>query len=495
MKKKNRKGLTLVELVIALALMGLVAAAALSALSIGTFGINATKQVLDVTMSDTDFATRISTSIRNSGTTFTIPEQSFNVSKLTAGWSYLGLMHHVDVPASMSHTGQAIPDADALVYIESVGEQEPDDASLPMNSVKIHTTGDGWFIMTILGHSYVDKAGITHNYSLVFEPTNPNIHVAQTVRYTFSSTGSNSTTIQTVLESVNALQVVYQGSENNPATALAFRSDFMSTSSFTSYTEARDVYGTVVMLMDVSGSMSTYKLAEPMKKAAKDFLDHIDATNEHMNALIVTFGTYASCKSHFSISNPTIEVVNIRQNLTALKTTIEKIKISGSTNLGDGVRAAYYRIKNYEGDVVYSRTAEAGNDNPLNPIFLVILSDGEMNYATYSKSPSQAYTGPLLYDDSGFSSNCKGMGENANSYGRPYFTATATMFKETYDPSVFIVNLNRGMKDADINTIKGVYGNNIPYFDASDYEEMDAAFNEINDRIKNQMWAFKGPRI
>ena len=170
MKDRMHKGFSLVELCIVLAVMSLVTILTLSLLSLSFHGFTASKQILDVSMQDADFASRINTAVRKSGTSFTIPEKSFTVDKLTTGWNYLGLMHDVRIPKEVSRTGHEIDSADALVYIEYAGDTAPEN--VPKGATLLHTA-DGYFIQTIIGHSYTDVAGVRHDYSLIFTPTDP----------------------------------------------------------------------------------------------------------------------------------------------------------------------------------------------------------------------------------------------------------------------------------------------------------------------------------
>ncbi|MCQ2425124.1 MAG: prepilin-type N-terminal cleavage/methylation domain-containing protein [Lachnospiraceae bacterium] len=518
MKKLFHKGVTMIELVVSLALMGLVTTAAVSVLTLGVHGFNATKQVIDVTMADTDFATRISTAIRNSGTSFTIPQNSFKQANFTQGWNYLGLMSHVFIDKTISRTGEEIPDADALVYVEWYKPTEddpvPDETKLANNQSVYHSREDGDFIITILGHSYVDRAGIARNYTLTFEPTDPDNHAAQSVKYTFGTLGDSDSTIQTVLESINAIQTVYQGSKTNPATAIAFRTDFNSSSYSSSYTAERNVYGTVVLVMDCSGSMNTYKLAQPMRDTAKQFLDDIALKNGHMNALLVPFAQYAdhtnTAISYYNFKNytPILDVVNIRQNLgthmtknkydEGLKGTIDQMIISGNTNLGDGLRVAYWKLHNYETTLrtTITRTPDTTGNSIANPIHLVILSDGEMNRYLYQngKSTTTFYTGDGNVPGGTASTAVLGSGA-ANS--RKYISASNGIGKKIEDefhPTVYVVNLNRGMADADLNAIKAQFPD-VQTFEAGNFEEMASVFSEIGNRINGQMWAYEGPRL
>lgn len=500
--KKKHSGFSLVEICIVLAVMSLVVSLAVSLMAMSARGFTASRQVLDVTMQDADFVSRICTAVRESGTSFTIPEKSFTVDKLTAGWNYLGLMQDVPVPASASRTGKPIDAADALVYIQYAGDTAP--AALPANSELLHTA-DGYFIRTILGHSYTDVSGNEHAYSLVFTPTDPKNHAAQTISYSFRSTSGEGEdahegmAVETFLEAVNAIQVVYQGSETNPAVAIAFRSDFIPTLSVNSMS-SNQIKGTVILVLDVSSSMNGSRITT-LRSTAKSFVEELSKNNE-LNVLITVFSGFADKKSDFDRNicpTPKLTLANAYEDKEVLVKTIEAIKTSQYTNLGDGLRVVYNEL---------SKHPELSE----NPIFLLVLTDGEVNTCTCIKktaprnpfggwgmsqvtyTESDFYLGTEICTDANFETKYVANYQSSTTLARKYYQRFGRLINEQFKPKTYLISMYNGMSDGDRRALEEVF-DDTETFDASSLTQFTEVFKEINQNIASAMWAFEGPRI
>ncbi len=505
MKKRERRGFSLVELCIVLAVMSLVVMLSVSLLSLSMRGFTASRQMMDVAMQDADFAARICTAVRKSGTSFTIPERSFTEDKLTAGWNYLGLMHDVRIPASASRTGQEISSADALVYIEYAGDLEP--SGLPDNAVVLHTA-DGYFIQYIIGHNYTDSVGVTHTYSLVFTPTDPENHAAQTISYSFrTSSGEEDRTgvaIETVLEAVNAIQVVYQGSASNPAMAIAFRSDFIPTLSAGAISSSK-LRGTVILVLDVSSSMTATSGGQSrisvLKSTAKAFIDELSENNE-LNILITVFSGFANKLTDFDsrvCPSPCLTLANAYDDHDRLIKTIDGVKTAQYTNLGDGLRVVYHELEKHP---------EIMED----PIFLLVLTDGEVNASTCVKKASSGgwgywggynqvsygesdfYYGSDTYTGSSFENRYVCNYQSTATLGRKYFQYFGRLINDKYQPQTYLVSMYSGMSDGDKRALQQVFTSS-EAFDASSLTQFTEVFEQINQNIASAMWAFEGPRL
>ena len=496
MKANSRRGFTLVELCIVLVVMSLVISLAVSLIFMSVKGFSASRQMLDVAMQDADFASRICSAVRESGTSFTIPEKSFTVDKLTTGWNYLGLMHDVNIPASASRTGKEIASADALVYIEYAGDTEP--ASVPSNARVLHTA-DGYFIQTIIGHSYTDVSGNVHNYSLVFSPTDPFNRAAQTISYSFTSTTGedgelgNGQSIETLLEAVNAIQVVYQGSETNPAVAIAFRSDFLPTLSVNSMTSNK-IKGTVVLVLDVSSSMNNTRITT-LKSTARSFIEELSKNNE-LNILITIFSGYANKNSDFNKSicpSPLITLANAYDDRDRLLATIDSITTSQYTNLGDGLRVVYHELNRHP-------------EITENPIFLLVLTDGEVNSCTCKKksggsywytptyTESDFYYGDEIYNGKTFENKYVCNYQSSSTLARKYYQYFGREINKIFKPKTYLISMYNGMSASDRMALEEVFDDS-ESFDASSLTQFTEVFEQINQNIASAMWAFEGPRL
>lgn len=412
MKPNRRKGLSLIELVLVMVLMSMVIALCVSLISLTVKGVTSSDQILTTAMSDAEFAAKVNDAIRKSTTSFTIPHDSFNEIGAdgqpnltwTAQWSYLGLLDHVHIPAGASRTGREISDASALVFLEWIGDRYPEAGEYDTNVVNIidrRDDGNGVFIEHIIAHDYTDLSGVRHHYQLVFEPTDASLKAPQAITWRLTATADYGedqgvTSFETMMQAVNAVQVVYQGSAANPAVALAFRSDFKPTDGQVVVTENR-VKGTVCLLLDCSGSMTSNKVngvmrMDIMKEAAKNFIHQL-AQNPDLNMLLAPYGTVVFDMDYLtgtsgicqkalvttgvpeggslpSTWRPCMNIVNISENEEWLIQTIESLVGTGSTNTGDGMRYIWYKLS----EDAASAASLVGDDS----IMVISLSDGEM---------------------------------------------------------------------------------------------------------------------
>jgi hypothetical protein len=419
--------------------------------------------------------------IQKSTVAFTVPEQSFNdTSKLTAYWNYLGLMDNVRIPASCSRTGSEISSAQALVYIEYVGTSAPTNIPADCNLL---SNADGYFYQKILGHAFTDAQGVTHTYSLKFQPTNPVNTAAQTIIYEFSSnltdasgdpvgTGSD-IEIDTMLNCLNSIQVVYKGSASNPGVALAFRSDFMPTWAATQAATTKPA-ATVVMVLDTSGSMSSRfsgtKRINALKSNAISLAEAL-STNDKINIIIVPFGDYAG------YSNRGDFTYNASTDKDALIRRINGLRASGSTNLGDGMRVAYHELNN-----LINSGVNTGS------LFLIMMTDGEMNECSREYRNGPYYMGtalePPFHNESGaYTIKAR---EYASIWGQKWisdFTLSKT----------WLLSLSNGMSAADKAVLEGIFGTEA--IDVNSLTDFQTVFEEIGTNIDEVIWAFEGPNL
>ena len=492
-KFSAEKGFTLIELVLSIALMGFVILTAVSLLNLSSTALLNTEVETGIVRENAEFAAQLDSAIRVSGTAFTVPQRSFIEANLTAGWNYLGLMEGVNIPNYCKHNGETAADGTAMVFIEYVGDTPP--ANVPVNANLIHTL-DGYFVQHVLAHSYTDKDGNTFEYSLVFEPTDPMQTAAQNITYHFSilqtdengdpAGGSSDLDIESMLNTLNAMQVVYQGSPENPAVAVAFRNDFLPIYSSTVSVKPE---GTIVIVLDLSGSMSTSFAGTTRVKAlqqkAKDFINQL-SENNRLNVCLVTFSTKCSQPANLGYSNASsmnsanadgiiaIDMCNAALNKTALLNTITKMKATGNTNVGDGLREAYYKFKNFE---------DAGGSVRHN--FLILMTDGEMNYYSYSGSNnSNYYTGSGAAPSTG----------SSTAKARAYAELIGGMIMDDYEPTTTLISLCNGMSSADRAALQATF-NTDDVFEVNSLTDFGDTFDMISENIENVMWAFEGPRI
>ena len=103
----------------------------------------------------------------------------------------------------------------------------------------------------------------------------------------------------------------------------------------------------IFLVIDVSGSMSGAPLREA-KNAGKEFVKKCDLA--HMSIGVIEFGSRANL------------IIAPNQNAKKINTAIEKLSISGSTNMTDAIQTTHRELNNVD-----------------DPRFIVLLTDGSPN--------------------------------------------------------------------------------------------------------------------
>lgn len=491
-KAKASRGFTLTELTIAMVLMSFVVFLAGSLINLASRGFVGSEIKQGIVQEDTAFAAKLTESIQKSTVGFTVPYQSFNnVSKLTAGWNYLGLMENVHIPAAASRTGREIASAQALVYIEYYGDSAP--SKIPADCNMIHNS-EGYFIQKVLGHAFTDNYGMTYTYSLEFKPTNPQNTAAQSIIYKFSSLvngqdmtggGSKEMDIDSMLSCLNAIQVVYKGSDTNPAVALAFRGDFLPTWS-AQQASASQPPATIVMILDLSDSMkaafSGTTRVGALKQSAKDFVDQFSA-NPNINIILIPFSNVACEPGCYKNSRvPQKHIYNAQSETDDLKEVIDGLKHYSCTNPGDGIRVA---------DVLLRKLRATGAE--MGQVFLILMTDGLMNEMT-SKTGSK--TNPYYGDDI--------LTGNYTWYGWPYRDYSARCIYDyveywgnkvvsNFNTKNYLISMCDGMQAGDEELLTRVFGTE--KMEVNSLTDFQTVWEDIGSNIEEVMWAFEGPNL
>ena len=502
MKKVHmHRGMTLVETCIALVLMSFVMIIAVNLLGLTARGLWGTNLQITVAREDSAFAARLNDTIQKSTTAFTIPRASFKESKLTAGWHYLGLMDDVRIPAKVSRTGSEISSAQALVYISYVGTTAP--ASVP-EDCNLLSNADGYFLQKILGHAFTDPDGLDYSYSLVFKPTDPVNTAAQTVIYDFSSEITDASgnpvgsgkgvDIDTMLNALNSIQVVYKGSTFNPAVALAFHTDFLPTYSVVEQKE--QPAATVLMVLDLSASMilplenSNISRLSGLKAAATEFVEKL-SVNERVNVILMPFADYAADPFCYKdAKRPNSFIYNAYNDKEKLINDIELLRASGETNMGDGLRLTYHVLKTHE---------KSGADVGLK--ILILISDGESNryslknrwYNLYDYPPlSFFYTG-ANYKPSHIYVNFPWI--HGRNPSLEYVTLWVNKFRSEYnDLSTYLVKIGESYSGSEEREVlERLFDTST--VDIKSLTEFQNVFAKVYDDVQSAMWAFEGPRL
>lgn len=437
---KRRKGITLVELCIAIALTSFIAMLAAALLNMSTKASVLTKQANEAITYEVEFTENVIDAIQTSTTVFTIPKRAFTKENLTKEWNYIGLMEISEfeggqlpeaVVDSLGVKGaQPISTGRALVMVEYAGDTRPSE---PTDGVIMQNV-DGYFIVHIKGYDYVDAKGETHTYTLEALPTDEygidtasrkgvSLKVIDTVTDSEGNFVSETIHVDTVVTARDAQQAVYKGDSMNPAIAVAYRNQNMTTvkktvrtentsieevketvastvieeqkktvSQTTTVTKTETVNNpfTVVVLMDVTSEMnnkaqnsdSQAKLAN-MKTSVNRLLDKLSAYDA-ANVILIPYSSVSKASGNFADgSQPQKYRFNISTELSAAKSLVNNLVGAGkSANPGDGLRSAYNTLVNHK---------NAGNE--IGKVYVVLYSGKRMEaFSTTNATGNAKFT-------------------------------------------------------------------------------------------------------
>ena len=434
---KRRKGITLVELCIAIALTSFIAMLAAALLNMSTKASVLTKQANEAITYEVEFTENVIDAIQTSTTVFTIPKRAFTKENLTKEWNYIGLMEISEfeggqlpetVVDSLGVKGaQPISTGRALVMVEYAGDTRPSE---PTDGVIMQNV-DGYFIVHIKGYDYIDAKGETHTYTLEALPTDEygidtasrkgvSLKVIDTVTDPEGNFVSETIHVDTVVTARDAQQAVYKGDSLNPAIAVAYRNQNMTTVQKKVVTEtwvSKPTYTTkkvndpftVVVLMDVTSEMNNKAMStdaktrlQTMKESVNKLLDQLSAYDA-ANVVLIPYSAVAKASGNFSNgSQPSKYTFHISTELSAAKSLVSSLVAAGkSSNPGDGMRSAYNTLVDYE---------SAGNE--IGKVYVIMYSgermqafstaDNDINNAHFSSStnlyPEYVRMTTLRYD-------------------------------------------------------------------------------------------------
>jgi len=520
---KNKKGMTLVEICMVIVLLSLLSFSVINVFGLTSKAKEGVGSRIELAQSEAMFLDSLTSAIRTSTTQFTMPKNSFTEAKLTAGWDYIGIMENVHVPAAASATGKEIASTRALVYVQYYGDTEP--TNLPADCNKIHNE-DGWFIQKILGHDYTDSNGVSYVYTLVFNPTDPVNLAAQTVTYDFKIEMKDSSgnvlgegpisSLDNLIATVNSIQIVYRGSATNPATAIAFRSDYIPSGVDIDKGQTERP-STIFMILDVSGSMAdytervwveddngggggywwwpwgggghgghyedvyVYKITK-LRNSANNFVTKISGRNS-VNLVVIPFSSKASVSTYGYAYGKSVDKA---------KTQISGLTANGGTNTGGSFRVAYYIAKQLEAQ------------GKLGEVVTIFISDGAttardvLKQNNHSEGSTRDKCQSLTEDNSYYGGSytyCGGASKEQKDID--YLQYWGSRFKRYMNLSLsFFVDVNGGMEQADKNDLYNVFGVDVVDVDTAESSQFtfDDFFDKIVGNLEDYLWAFDGPK-
>lgn len=444
-KKLNNKGFTLVEIIIAISLIGLVATMAGSLVN---FSFKAEKKVESEyeLQSEVRLAAEvINNAIRNTSVTFLINGNM--PSSKVADWNYIGLS------SDKSSVVQYIWDPDLKKHGERI----------------LLATKDG------------------RKYNLQF--SNP--AKTKLIDYVIGvePQSGNKFDVNSSLNAVNSLAIDYVKDDKKPSAVLAYRLDERPKA-------GKDTKGTVVisMVLDNSGSMEknlsngSPTKANPSRNSIlqTEAKKLIDSFPENVSLGIFSYATTANNASSSSLIKLT--------DTTAKGNAKNKIPTSpdGGTNTGDGLRRAYYQLKGY---------TKQPNEEPL--YYVILLTDGNPTYHTSTTKSNKNESKNYRMTDGDTSSDYIGGEGNSDpkSYSLNYAKAVGQNLLVGGDlkTKTFVIGFSAVKTDIDkakeiaLSANKAGTKAEDVYFEAGSEEELGIVFDSIKEAILTEYWHIYGP--
>ena len=236
----------------------------------------------------------------------------------------------------------------------------------------------------------------------------------------------------------------------------------------------------VVLVIDKSGSMqwdvdgdkiynwssSSKARINIVKAAAKNFMTNISA-NSNIKVGIVGYSSSATVYSDLTDASGTT-------NSTYFENKIDSISAGGGTNIGDGIRKAYYML----GGVDLPNGADLPSDTVSDTSkFIILLTDGQPTVYTANSRDNDDY----LFTESG------GYSESSNSDGKSYATEFASKLNSSriagYEKKYFVAFSNAG------NDLQSIAGNINDYKKAVTADDINNIYQDISYQIAAQVSA------
>ncbi|MDD2534429.1 MAG: VWA domain-containing protein [Eubacteriales bacterium] len=435
---RNRKGFTLVELIISISIVGLVFGLA-GDFFLNTYKIpNKTQNEYSIQSNMRIVTTNITQIIRDATATFAI----FGVTETSAktdGWNYIYVNDEgTSVIKSNWNFTTSSRDPDQIVV-----------ESLP---------------------------GVT--YSLRFKKINPS-SADRLLEYEIVATINGETrSVQSEVEALNSLQVIDRSSGSNLANTLAYRSDSRIIQ------EVANKKAAISIVLDKSGSMSSNLDGSTRIAILKE-----QALNL-INDLASSANTFATIVPFDYDANGNYEMVQVRNNSSggpeaSLTSIIDGLSASGYTNTGDGIRRGYYALEAFGED--YPEYDEIMN-------YMIILVDGESNY--YSYYPTGRWTWEYQTAD-GNAITTNDNSTNARTYVTKIGTEKVikygvTEFIDRQPISVYVIGFANDISTTGLNNIATATAAS-SVEQAGSAVELDEIFTSIQSEIIASLWHVSGP--
>lgn len=400
----------------------------------------------------------------------------------------------------------------------------------PINKVRVETPMVGPY------------EGVTFNIAFFKEDSMKKDNTIQVYFEMIKADGNVSRfSIETGYEALNALQVVDYGTESHPAKALAYRNDKYEYENY-------KLYVNIALVLDTSGSMgSKIKNSDAknkitiLKDKTKSLIESFaQNTNDDViiNISLVPFSDSGNKISSF------MDVKNATSK-TALINSVNNMKAEGGTNIGDGMRRAYYKLI----DINQAQdSAEAGSERDyIIKNYVIFLTDGEPTYNTiericvkancnndksFSNFPyfgtlpiKENWSGVVHWNDTNLKTEgiyIDGSGGSTGTGDKNYITNVGKMYcglsatgtekcndkgGRTWIATSYIIAFAQGANSTDFPTsIINLAQSTMPklevgqtkyerVYPANSEDELALQFTNIQLSITNDTWHYLGPKL
>lgn len=495
---KNRKGVTLLELILALALIGIVITIGTNIFLFGNKAQTAVALEADMQANTRLVSEQINNITRFATKTHTIPASSFQYSETGVrdiNTSYIGI----------TKEGNVVID-------------KPVEQGNPLNERNVQVLAQ-------------KMEGI--DYEIVFNKSFDDDGNELDALLSFSIVGVRdgkiATEIVSKIDVLNSLNIEYLGTPDDPAVALAY--SMVDPGSQEWIEMSPDAY--ITLVLDRSGSMAwdlrgryftvdNQRMAT-LKAKAQKMIDRLANLNFNIYVSVIPFSNNANPDTSWphdfkNLQNPT-ELQYVKNRITALTS-------DGNTNTGDGIRRAYWRLKNKADSLISNGQIDGYHDITQH---MMVLVDGATNLETKTVtkvnffewedeshqtladgnvSYPHGWLGNKYYVGSHYSFS---VSTNNNDYITYFGNNRVKPYKFEFEGvqkqaiNSFVIGFSSDANDhvsleAIGNAINGKQfeqpdGTTKRYILATNADELDFAFEQFEAEVENSLWVITRPQL